>query len=69
MKIFINGVEQSNEDVLIVFDVEDTVTETNAELHIHPTDEGLVFDLVHEDEVTASTYDFAQELADRCVRP
>lgn len=32
MKIFINGVEQPNADVLIVFEVADNVTDTNKDV-------------------------------------
>ena len=68
MQIFINGKPAKNKDVLIVFDIENEEGEAQ-ELHIVPTDEGLVFDVYQKGKVVKSTYDFSQEIADKCVCP
>lgn len=49
------------ENGLIIFPV--TMEDgTSAELHIHPTDEGLVYDLVQGDDVIQSAYQFVDDL-------
>jgi len=41
------------------------------ELHVHTTDEGIVFDIynIESSEIVASTYLFIDEMADMCVQP
>ena len=69
MKIFVNGEEIKDSSVCIVF--EDLLDEEagRVDLHIHPTDEGLVYDVYKGDTIIKSSYEFSSDIADNCVYP